>query len=270
MVLSILTEDSRTQLISRSKTADREKIDGKTRYEKRVKSKIKNSTREMNNISMNDLFKNNLLTVDIPVRGETDDYHVRLKFSGVLDLIQKRVEQNNDTLQLKHIIQALTECFNSKDVYIHCDCPDWKYRMAYYATVNQITSGAPETRPSNITNPHDTLGPGCKHIMLVISNQMWITVLARVIYNYYIYMKTHSQKMFGDYIYPAIHGHEFEEPEQTTMFDTDDLDNTDVIDMANKERATSTQFKQGNKQGIRFAPNKNKDQIEMELDGYER
>ena len=34
-----ITEDKRTQLISKSKSAEKEK-DGKTRYQKRVKSKV--------------------------------------------------------------------------------------------------------------------------------------------------------------------------------------------------------------------------------------
>lgn len=265
MIFSILNEDSRSQLISRAKSADKEK-DGKTRYDKRLKSKVKNTTREMNNINMNDLFKNNLLTVDIPVRGETDDYHVRLKFSGILDAIQKRVKSANDTLELRTIIQAITDCFNHNDVYISCSCPDWKYRGAYWSTVRDINSGSPETRPSNITNPHDTKGPGCKHIMLVLGNQMWIVVLARVIYNYADYMEKHSQSMYANYIYPALHGHTYEEPVQMDMFDTDELaTDADTIKAANDEKRASTQFKQGNTSGIRFTSEPKEDERQLDI-----
>ena len=266
MILNILNEDTRTQLISRAKSADKEKGDGKSRYEKRLKSKVLNTTREMNNINMNDLFKNNLLTVDIPVRGETDNYHVKLKFSGILDSIQKRVQANNDTLELRNIIQAITDCFNRNDVYIFCSCPDWKYRLSAWATINQITSGTPETRPSNITNPNDTLGPGCKHVMLVLGNQMWIVVLARVIYNYATYMESHSQSMYSTYIYPALHGHPYEEPVQMDMFDSDELaTDADTIKAANDERRTSTQFKPGNQSGVQFAPEPKEDEKQLEL-----
>ena len=91
----ILKEDIRSQLIARSKTAQREKQDGKTRYQKRVKQKVASSVKNYNAIDMNELFKSGILTVGIDVIGETNNYVVTIKFGGILNHLQKLVKQNN-------------------------------------------------------------------------------------------------------------------------------------------------------------------------------
>ena len=55
--MSVLLEKSRNELISQSKQGKRENGDGKTRYEKRVKSRVSSSNKSYNKIDMNQLFK---------------------------------------------------------------------------------------------------------------------------------------------------------------------------------------------------------------------
>ena len=85
---------------------------------------------------MNKLFKDNILTVNIEVIGETDTYIVRISFGGFLDLLQEELSRNNDVLELKVIIRALLTGFNRDNVYIGCNCPDFRYRYSYFATRN--------------------------------------------------------------------------------------------------------------------------------------
>lgn len=61
-----LNEEKRTQLISNSRNAQKEK-DGKTRYQKRVKSKVKANVSQLNRIDFNQLFKDNIMTVNLEV-----------------------------------------------------------------------------------------------------------------------------------------------------------------------------------------------------------
>lgn len=254
----ILTEVSRNQLISKSKAS---RDGGKKRFARRVKSKVANSVREYNALDMNKLFKENVLTVNIKVHGETDEYVVRMSFGGFLDILRDQLERNNNQLDLRTISRALVIGFNKDDVYINCSCPDFRYRFGYWATRNDINSGAPENRPSNITNPSDKLGSACKHVLLVLSNNSWLMKVASVINNYIHYMEEHYQKAYADIIYPAIYGKEYEEPVQQTFFDKDELDtDTDTLDRANKFNQDRTRFQKGNTQGIRFAssgPDKN-------------
>ena len=113
-----LVEDKRQELISVSKRADNYASDnqylGKNRFERRLHSKVANSVREMNAINMDKFFQDNILDVDIKVRGETDDYIVRISFGGVLDEIHKQLESNNGMFNLRCVIRALVTAFNGE------------------------------------------------------------------------------------------------------------------------------------------------------------
>lgn len=271
MGLNYLLEDRRNDLVTQGKRGEREKGDGKTRYEKRVKSRIASTVAEYNKIDMQSLYKYNILTVQVPVVGETDNYLVRIKYSGFLDILQKYIERQDGKLDLRAVTRALLDAFNRDDVYIHCNCPDFQYRFAFWLTMGDINSGPPERRPSKITNPHNNLGSGCKHIMLVLANSSWLIKVASVIYNYIIYMEKHQKKLYADLMYPAIYGKKYEEPVQLDIEDETELDvtvdngDTSRIDIANKEGRVRGQFKTGNK--YRFKPNErpgNVNQISIE------
>ena len=264
-----LYEDSRSQLLSKSKKGDNyvpsNQSKGKNRYERRLHSKVFHSVKDYNNINMNRLFKDNILDVNVSVHGETDDYSVKMSFGGFLDSLHRELKKNNDTLNLRVVSRALTSAFNSDNVYVHCSCPDRQYRFSYWATKNSITSGQAELRPSNITNPGDTKGSGCKHVMLVLSNNSWLLKVSSVIFNYINYMEKHYAKLYADIIYPAIYEKNYEEPVQMDMFadeENPELEtDSDTIDTSNKYARTKTQFKKGNE--YRFKPNQ---QVDKQLD----
>ena len=255
-----LNEDSRSSLLAKSKQSKK----GFERFKKRVKSRVANSVKQFNQIDMNKLFKDNILTVDITVKGETDEYIVKISFGGFKGLIQDQIKRIGK-FDLKAVTRALINGFNKDDVYIHCSCPDWTYRYAYYATKNNINSGDAENRASNITNPDDKLGSACKHVLLVLSNNSWCLKVASTIYNYVNYMEKHYQKLYADIIYPAIYGKKYEEPTQLDIFDNDNLEtDKETIDKSNQYAVDKSRFQKGNTQGVRFAPkSKNPDQVEL-------
>lgn len=257
----LLFEKTRNQLVSDSKKAQRE-IDGKTRYEKRIKSRVGSSVKEYNNLNMNKFFKEDILDINIQIYGETDNYVVTLSFGEILNNLKDLVKDNE--LDLRDIVRAIVISFNRDNVYIHCSCPDFKYRFNYWATKKDLNSGEPELRPAKITNPTDNLGDGCKHIMLVLANTSWIIKTARVIYNYINYIKKNKQRLYADIIYPALYDKKYEEPVQLDIDTSDELEtDSDIIDKSNIYAKTKNQFQKGNEQGIRFAPS-NKNQISIE------
>ena len=78
-------------------------------------------------------------------------------------------------------------------------------------------------------------------------------------------MGKHKQKLYADIIYPAIYGKKYEEPVQLDLDSEDELDtDSDTIDRSNKYAREKNQFKPGNKQGIRFTPKDNEDQVTIE------
>ena len=257
-----LTEASRASLLNKSKQSKK----GFERFKKRVKSRVANTVKQYNSIDMNKLFKQDILTVDINVKGETDTYQVKISFGGVCELIKDQIKRLGE-FNLKAVTRALITGLNREDVYIHCSCPDASYRMNYWQTKNKITSGDAETRPSDITNPDDSLGAGCKHVLLVLSNTSWLLKVASTIFNYINYMEKHYSRLYADIIYPAIYGKKYEEPVQLDILDTDDnLDtDTETIDKSNQYAVDKTKFQKGNTQGIRFASTKKEpDQISVD------
>lgn len=251
-----LTEDSRNQLLHKSKSKEK----GRQRFNRRKKSRIAASVRQYNSIDMNSLFKEDILNINLNIDGETDKYTVRIKFTGFLKNLHSELKRANDEINLRYITRALINAFNRDDVYIHCSCPDFHYRFNYWITRDGLNSGEREDRPSDITNPNNELGIGCKHILLILSNTNWLIKVASVINNYIKYMEKHYQKLYADIIYPAIYERDYEEPVQLDLFDKTDLatdSDTDELDVANEYGKKRTQFQKGNEQGIRFAKSDN-------------
>lgn len=259
-----LHEESRKNLLSKSKQSNK----GFQRFKRRVKSRVANTVKQYNAIDMNKLFKDDILTTDVQVKGETDTYVVKISFGGFLELLYDQLKVTNE-FNLKAVTRALINGFNRDDVYIHCSCPDWQYRFAYFATKNNINSGDAENRPSDTTNPNDMLGSACKHVLLVLSNTSWLLKVASVIHNYVNYMEKHHERLYQKIIYPAIWKKEYEEPKQLSLFDDEDelATDTDTIDTSNVYARTKNQFKQGNE--YRFRPGPDKNQISIDDVGEE-
>lgn len=260
-----LNEDSRSSLLSKSKKS----VKGFQRFKRRVKSRVANSVKQYNSIDMNKLFKQDILTVDIEVKGETDTYQVKISFGGFLEILKDQIERHGE-FNLKAVTRALITGFNRDDVYIHCSCPDWQYRFSYFATKNNITSGDPENRPSDITNPDDKLGVGCKHVLLVLSNTSWILKVASTIFNYVNYMEKHYERLYSKIIYPAIFGKAYEKPVQLDIFDDDEMStDTDTIKASNAEARNRNKFQTGNTYGVRFAPKSKPEDPQLDIDDTE-
>lgn len=122
-----LDEATRNQLINKTKNSDNYKdtSKGKNRYERRTKSRIATSVAQYNKVDMDALFKRDILTLGVDVHGETNDYVVTVRFIGFLKELQRQVKANNNKLEFKSIVRAMSSTFNSGDVSLHCTCPDF-------------------------------------------------------------------------------------------------------------------------------------------------
>ena len=117
---NLITEASRQSLITKSKVSNK----GRQRFKRRVKSKVANQVKQFNSIDMDKLFKEDILTVNVAVKGETDDYIVKISFGGFLDLLRDEIKRTKN-FDLRAVTRALLNGFNKDDVYIHCSCPDF-------------------------------------------------------------------------------------------------------------------------------------------------
>lgn len=255
---NILLEDRRSELLSQSKKgadyAWYNQVFGRNRYKRRLKSKIAPSIKSFNTLNMDKFFKTDTLDVSVDIKGETNIYKVRMSFIGTLDQLHRELKRTGrEEIDRKMIVTALTKAFNSDDVLINCSCPDFKYRFKYWATVKGTLVGDPELRPADETNPNNDKGPGCKHIILCLSDASWLIKVASVIYNYINYMQDHDERLYQKYIYPAIYGKEYEDRQMSIFDDEDELldSDEDTIETSNIEARKRGQFKKGNEYRFR-------------------
>lgn len=215
-----LNEATKQQLITKTKNSDNYKdtSKGKNRYERRLRSRIANSVANYNRIDMDALFKRDILTIGIDVQGETNNYVVTIRFVGLLNELQREVKANNNKLEFKLIVKAMSRVFNSNDISLHCTCKDFQYRQSYNAS-KQNYGTQYEPRPSNITNPNDTKGGGCKHCMLVLANLDWVMKVSSVINNYIKYCQNNMEYNYANYIFPKVYGMPYKDAIQLSMFD---------------------------------------------------
>lgn len=175
LIETLLLEKTRQELINKSQSADTVKTYGTTRWDRRNSVKPFATIKAYNRIDFNALFKGNLLDVVLAVHGDkslgsTNDYSVEVLFEGICKKLQDELKRNDYKLEYKIVYRAIVNAINSGDILVSCTCPDFKYRQSYQRTMGKYNAGRPELRPAKITNPNDTKGAGCKHVMNVIGN----------------------------------------------------------------------------------------------------
>ncbi len=251
-LFELLTEATRTQLVAQSRNVGtyQNQERGKNRDQRKKYSKVANQVKSFNQINMNDLFKKDILQVNIPVVGETDEYTVTIKFEGVVAEIQKNIKNNSNKFEFRTIIQALTKVFNTADVYVKCTCPDFKYRFAHNLIVANVSVDDSASDPGpgkGIANPNDDKGRGCKHILLVLSNGAWMMKVASVIQNYCHFLSEKKPDAFLKLVFPKLYGVPADEAAENGLVeDNEDLETgKDLIDIVNEYGKNRGKFKKG-------------------------
>ena len=271
--LNRLTEATRTQLISQSRNARsyKDTSRGKNRVLRARYSKIAKSVKAYNEINMNSLFKQDILQVNIPVVGETDEYTVTIKLEGIIAELQKNIKNNKNRLEYKLIIQAITKVFNTSDVYIKCNCSDAKFRFDHWNIVKNISTDDSAHDPGpgkGLANPKDDLGRGCKHMMLVLANGDWIMKVSSTINNYCHFLSEKKPDAFLKLVFPKLYGVPADEAEQNELVESnDDLETgKDIIDIINDWAKTRGQFKKGSNINPVYADKLSKEQKDTKKD----
>jgi hypothetical protein len=247
-----LDEATRTQLVAQSRSVGQYKDTsrGRNRMERKKYSKVANSVKAYNQIDMNKVFKQDILQVNIPVVGESDEYTVTIKIEGVIAEMQKNIKNNGNKMEFRTIIQALTKVFNTTDVYVKCTCPDFKYRFAHWNIVKNVSvddSSADPGPGKGIANPNDDKGRGCKHILLTLSNGEWMMKVASVINNYCHFLSEKKPDAFLKLVFPKLYGVPADEAaENNLVADNEDLETgKDLIDIINDWAKNRGRFQKG-------------------------
>lgn len=267
-----LDEATRTQLVAQSRSVGvyKDQSRGRNRMERKKYTKIANAVKSYNEINMNDFWKSDILKVNIPVVGETDEYTVTIKLEGVVTELQKAVKNNQNKFEFKTIIQALTKVFNTTDVYVKCSCPDFKYRFAHWNIVKNVSVDDSSQDPGpgkGIANPNDDKGRGCKHLLACLSNGSWMMKVASVVHQYSLYMDEHKHDTFKKLIFPKIYGIPADEAANGNLLPEDDevLDSDkSLIAAINDWSKNKGKFKKGSNINPEYAKRLAKEKAEAE------
>lgn len=263
-----LDEATRTQLVAQSRNAGeyKDKSRGTNRFQRKKYSKIANSVKAYNQIDMNDFWKKDILTVNIPVVGETDEYTVTIKLEGVVAEIQKNIKNNGNKFEFRTVLQSLTKVFNTTDVYIKCSCKDWHFRMSHWNIVKNISVDDSSKDPGpgrGIVNPNDDKGRGCKHSLLTLANGEWMMKATSVIYQYSLYMDEHKHDIFKKLIFPKLYGVPADEATNNNLLPEDDEmleSDKSLINAINDWARNKGKFKKGSNINPIFADRLEKEQ----------
>jgi hypothetical protein len=247
-----LEEATRVQLVAQSRNVGQYKDTsrGKNRHDRKKYSRLANAVKAYNAIDMNKLFKQDILQVNIPVVGETDEYTVTIKIEGVIAEMQKNIKNNGNKMEFRTIIQSLTKVFNTTDVYVKCSCPDFKYRFAHWNIIKNVSvddSSADPGPGKGIANPNDDKGRGCKHVLLTLSNGEWMMKVASVINNYCHFLSEKKPDAFLKLVFPKLYGVPADEAaENDLVAEKEDLETgKDLIDTINAWAKDRGKFKKG-------------------------
>jgi hypothetical protein len=264
-----LNEVTRTSLVAQSRNAGKYKDTsrGINRFQRKKYSKIANAVKAYNKIDMNDFWKKDILLVDIPVVGENDEYTVTIKVEGIVAEIQKNIKNNNNKLEYRTIIQAVTKIFNTADVYIKCSCPDAHYRFSHWNIIKNVSVDDSSKDPGpgkGIVNPNDDKGRGCKHMLLVLANGEWMMKVASVINNYCHFLSEKKPETFLKLVFPKLYGVPADEAAENNIIAAEeDLDSgKDLINVINDWAKNRGKFKKGSNINPVYADKLSKEQGE--------
>jgi len=255
LVESLFLEDTRASQLNNSKSVGQYKDQryGKNRFERRTKSRIDASVSHYNKIDMDSLFKRDSLTINIPVIGETNNYDVTVRLDGVIKELQKELKLNHNKFEFKIIVKAVTKVFGTSDVYTRCTCADYKYRFAHWNIVHNVSTddNAHDPGPGKgVANPNDSMGRGCKHILLVLANCDWIMKVSSVLNNYIHYMAEQKKKLFLKLIFPKLFGISSDEIVSTDLLGEEEYEDAlksteDILNIVNEYGKNRGKIKKG-------------------------
>lgn len=186
----ILNELTKSGFLSKSKTTPL------ARYSRRLQIKDVLITK-VGLLELHELGQPNIdIYFQVSSASGTGYYDVSVKLYNFLDILRTNFTEYSNSLPerpksikrsvlRKLIDKSLRTSINNNDVGLFCTCPDFKYRFAYLATLNQYNFSQSDAQyiPALIRNP-DNQGSGCKHLVRVLTTtSKWIPKVTTAIIN---------------------------------------------------------------------------------------
>lgn len=162
--ITLLLEKNRQELLNKQKRETPERV-------QRAKSYIVSQI----NIDANALL-NDWLVITTTISGNSHMYTDSIAFKNVMtDLIQLAKIDSKHYVNSKLIIRSIKRSLDKQDIYISCDCDDFKFRYDYHATQGKFKWGKLQnSNGKGIRNPHNDIGCMCKHLYALLRSNNFL------------------------------------------------------------------------------------------------
>lgn len=127
-----------------------------------------------------DAFLSDWLVIKTTISGNSHSYTDYIAFKGVFsDLIELAKKDYTHTVNSKLIIKSIHSSLDKHDIYIDCDCADFKYRYAYFATQDKFKWGKLQnSNGEKIRNPNNDIGSMCKHLYALLRSNNFLNAIS--------------------------------------------------------------------------------------------
>lgn len=125
-------------------------------------------------------FLNNWLVIKCNINGNSSSYTDVIAFEGVFtDLIEVIKELSSHVVNSKSIIKSIHASLDKNDIYLSCDCADFKYRYDYWSTQGKFKWGKLQnSNGDKIRNPHNDMGSMCKHLYALLRSNKFLNYIS--------------------------------------------------------------------------------------------
>lgn len=116
------------------------------------------------------------LVITTNISGNSHTYTDSIAFKNVMtDLIELAKVDSKHYVNSKLIIRSIKRSLDKQDIYISCDCDDFKFRYDYWATQGKFKWGKLQnSNGKGIRNPHNDMGCMCKHLYALLRSNNFL------------------------------------------------------------------------------------------------
>lgn len=170
--LSLLLEKTRRELLSKQKREAPKRVKRADSYS------INNAIIDANALI------NNWLIITTTISGNGHSYTCVIAFEKVMnDLIEEAKRDYKHVVNAKLIQKSIKQSLDNNDVFIDCNCPDFKYTYAYFATQGKFKWGKLQnSNGKEIRNPNNQLGTMCKHLYALLRSNNFMNYVSDKIF----------------------------------------------------------------------------------------
>ena len=162
--ITLLLEKNRQELLSKQKRETPERVERAGAY----------SVSQIN-IDPTALLSD-WLVITTNISGNSHTYTDSIAFKNVMtDLIEIAKVDSKHYVNSKLIIRSIKRSLDKQDIYISCDCDDFKFRYDYWATQGKFKWGKLQnSNGKGIRNPHNDMGCMCKHLYALLRSNNFL------------------------------------------------------------------------------------------------